>query len=151
MDALENAFNSLFSGSEKSNGEKLAFVCEFDFSFFLNEFITNSFKKVNKEGSLYGFELRFAPYKGVNKLSLVTECKAVNPLMHFAKVSENDFDDIELFSVICSKNTKGELKLFLRKNESPRGLKTLSIREEVDVLSLFSKNQGNVGLGSIKK
>ena len=140
MNELENAFNSLFNNDQKvANTERLAFVCEFDFSFFLSEFVMDSFKKVAKDGTLYGFELRFTPYKGVNKLSLVTECKAVNPLMHFAKVSENDFDDISLFSVICSKNTKGELQLFLRKNETPRGLKTLSIRETVDIISLFSK------------
>ena len=139
MNELENSFNSLFSSEQKSNTEKLAFICEFDFSYFLSEFVIDSFKKVSKDGSLYGFELRFTPYKGVNKLSLVTECKAVNPLMHFAKVSENDFDDISLFSVICSKNTKGELQLFLRKNETPRGLKTLTIRETVDIISLFAK------------
>ena len=140
MNELENAFDSLFGNSERSNREKLAFICEFDFSFFLNEFITNSFKKVNKEGLLYGFDLRFMSYKGVNKISLITESKSVSPYLHFAKsLSERDFDDIEMFSVICSKNEKGELQLFLRKNESPRGLKSLSIREEVDITSLFSK------------
>ncbi len=141
MNELENAFNSLFSSSEqKSNTERLAFVCEFDFSYFLSEFVLDSFKKVNKDGTLYGFELKYTPYKGVNKLCLITECKAVNPLMHFAKtLSEKDFDRIDLFSVICSQNTKKELQLFLRKNETPRGLKTLTIRETVDIVSLFSK------------
>ena len=140
MNELESAFNSLFSSEQKSNTEKLAFVCEFAFKFFLSEFITNSFKRVAKDGSLFGFELKFTPYKGVNKLSLITESKAVNPLMHFAKtLSERDFDDIELFSVICSQNAKKELQLFLRRNETPRGLKTLSIRETVDIVSLFSK------------
>ena len=140
MNELENAFNSTFSSDQKSNTEKLAFICEFDFRFFLNEFVTNSFKRVAKDGSLYGFELKYTSYKGVNKLCLITECKAVNPLMHFAKtLSENDFDNIDMFSVICSQNAKKELQLFLRKNETPRGLKTLSIRETVDIISLFSK------------
>lgn len=141
MNELENAFNSLFSSEQKSNTEKLAFICEFDFKYFLNEFITNSFKKVAKDGSLYGFELKYTPYKGVNKLCLITESKSVNPLMHFAKtLSEKDFDNIEFFSVICSQNAKKELQLFLRRNETPRGLKTLNIRETVDIISLFSKN-----------
>ena len=140
MNELENAFNSLFSSDQKSNTEKLAFICEFDFRFFLNEFVTNSFKRVAKDGSLYGFELKYTPYKGVNKLCLITESKSVNPLMHFAKtLSENDFDNIDMFSVICSQNAKKELQLFLRKNETPRGLKTLTIRETVDIVSLFSK------------
>ena len=140
MNELENAFNSLFSSEQKSNTEKLAFVCEFDFRYFLSEFVLNSFKRVAKDGSLYGFELKFTPYKGVNKLALITESKSVNPLMHFAKtLSENNFDNIELFSVICSQNAKKELQLFLRRNETPRGLKTLNIRETVDIISLFSK------------
>ena len=140
MNELENAFNSIFSSEQKANTEKLAFICEFDFEYFLSEFITNSFKKVNKEGSLYGFDLRFMSYKGVNKISLITESKSVSPYLHFVKsLSEGDFDDISLFSVICCQSTKGELKLFLRKNETPRGLKTLSIHEEVDITSLFSK------------
>ena len=140
MNELENAFNSIFSSEQKSNTEKLAFVCEFDFMFFLNEFIANSFKRVAKDGSLYGFELKFTSYKGVNKLCLITESKSVNPLMHFAKtLSEKDFDNIDVFSVICSQNAKKELQLFLRRNETPRGLKTLTIRETVDIISLFSK------------
>lgn len=140
MNELENAFNSLFSSEQKSNTEKLAFVCEFDFKFFLNEFVMNSFKRVAKDGSLYGFELKYTSYKGVNKLCLITASKSVNPLMHFAKtLSENDFDNIEHFSVICSQNAKKELQLFLRRNETPRGLKTLNIRETVDIISLFSK------------
>ena len=140
MNELENAFNSLFSSEQKSNTEKLAFVCEFDFRYFLSEFVMDSFKRVAKDGSLYGFELKFTTFKGVNKLCLITECKAVNPLMHFAKtLSENDFDDIALFSVICSQNAKKEMQLFLRRNENPQGLKTLSIRETVDIISLFPK------------
>ncbi len=107
MNELENAFNSLFNNDQKvANTEKLAFICEFDFSYFLNEFVIDSFKKVSKDGSLYGFDLKYNLYKGVNKLCLITESKAVNPLMHFAKtLSERDFDSIELFSVICSQNT----------------------------------------------
>ena len=140
MNELENAFNNLFSSEQKSNTEKLAFVCEFDFRYFLSEFVMDSFKRVAKDGSLYGFELKFTSFKGVNKLCLITECKAVNPLMHFAKtLSENDFDDIALFSVICSQNAKKEMQLFLRRNETPQGLKTLSIRETVDIISLFPK------------
>ena len=140
MNELENAFNSLFSSEQKSNTEKLAFVCEFDFKYFLSEFVIDSFKRVAKDGSLYGFELKYTPYKGVNKLALITESKSVNPLMHFAKtLSEKDFDNIELFSVICSQNAKKELQLFLRRNETPKGLKSLNIRETVDIISLFSK------------
>ena len=139
MNELENSFNRLFS-SEKSNTEKLAYVCEFDFKYFLNEFVMDSFKKVAKDGTLYGFDLKFNFYKGVNKLCLITESKSVNRCMHFAKaLSERDFDNIELFSVICSQNASQELQLFLRKNEAPRGLKTLSIRETVDIISLFAK------------
>lgn len=140
MGELETAFNSIFSSEQKAHTEKLAFVCEFDFSYFLSEFISNSFKKENKDGVTYAFDLRFTPYKGVNKLALITESSKVNPLLHFAKeLSIEQFDNIDNFSVICSQNSKRELNLFLRKNESPRGLKSLNIHEKVDICALFSK------------
>ena len=62
MNELENAFNSLFSDQKVANTEKLAYVCEFDFKYFLNEFVVDSFKKVAKDGTLYGFDLKFNFY-----------------------------------------------------------------------------------------